>query len=110
MKASQSCRSDAVAGTHPDLLRKADFCARILVEARRISEGGQFGRMLNQLVVRADDLLGDMDEILVALDPTRNGPHFATAAKLHRELEHVQAAITAHRRDIASASKFDTRR
>jgi len=86
-------------------MRKADYCARVLAEARRISEVDQFGGLLNQMVARAVELLDEMDEILVTLDPTSNGPIFSTAGKLHRELEHIQAVVMAQRRDAASTSR-----
>ena len=80
------------------------MCAEILGEAQRLSELGRFGPPINQLVIRASELLDDMDEILVGLDPTTNGPDFALAADLHREIEYVQAAISSRRREAASGS------
>ena len=103
-------RSAAVDDTRPDLTRKADVCARVLAEARRLSRAGWFGPPLDYLATRAWELLEDMDEILVALDPARHGQSFAIAATLHRELEHVQAAIAERQRDAASASKVANRR
>jgi hypothetical protein len=74
--------------------RKAELCAQILAEARRLVRIGQFGSPLNQLVLRACELLDDMDEVLVALHPVQSGGDFTTAAALHRELEQIQAAIS----------------
>jgi hypothetical protein len=90
---------------HPDLARKTDICGKVLAGARRLSDASRFGAPLVQLASRAGELLDDMDEILVALDPVANGPSFAIAARLHRELEHIQAAIAERRRDADPASK-----
>jgi hypothetical protein len=108
MKALRFPRSETVARAHPDLMRKADLCTLVLAEARRIAEVGQFGGLLSQLVVRAVELLDDMDDILIGLNPASNGPNFTAARRLHRELEHIQAAILAQRR--AAASKQPIRR
>jgi hypothetical protein len=81
-----------------ELARKADICANALEEARKLSERGVYGPSLNQLVGRAFELLDDIDEILVALDSTRDQHPFAIAAELHRQLEHVEAAIAAQKR------------
>jgi hypothetical protein len=94
MKSVRSPRSGTIGDIPLDLTRKADICAKVLAEARKLSQAGQFGTLPNQLVVRAGELLDDMDEILVALDPARNRTSFALAAALHRELEQVQAALT----------------
>jgi len=82
----------------------------VLAEARQIAEVGQFGGLLNQLVVRAVELLDDMDDILVGLNPASNGPNFTAARKLHRELEHIQAAIMAQRQVTASKSDSASKR
>jgi hypothetical protein len=88
----------------PDLASKADICAKVLAEARKLSLAGQVGTLPNPLVVRASELLDDMDEILLALDPVRNRPSFAIAATLHRELAYVQSTLTNWRRRQASAA------
>ena len=93
-------RSAAVAGPPLDLTRKAETCARALAEARNLSAAGQFGALPNHLVVRAGELLDDIDEILVTLEPTGNGPSFAMAATLHRELEQILATLTELRRGV----------
>jgi hypothetical protein len=87
-------RSGTIGDTPPELARKSDICAKVLAEARKLAQAGQFGSLPIQLVVRAGELLDDMDEILVALDPARNLASFAIAAALHRELEQVQATLT----------------
>src|SRR6476620_5029378 len=81
-----------------ELARKADICAHALDEARKLSERGVYGPSLSQLVARAFELLDDIDEILVALDPTRDQHQFAIAAELHRQLERLEAAIASQRR------------
>ena len=82
----------------PDLASKADICDKVLAEAREFSRGGQFGGLPDQLVARAIELLDDMDEILITLDPAGNQRSFAIAATLHRELALVQAALPNQRR------------
>jgi hypothetical protein len=86
---------DAWVGVGLALARKADLCAEVLAEARRLVRIGRFGAPLNQLVFRARELLEDLDEVLVALHPARNAGEFSAAAALHRELEKIQAAIPA---------------
>jgi hypothetical protein len=76
-----------------DVTSKARVCASVLAEARRLADSGNFGPLLNQLVARACELLDDVDEILVTLDPVGEASGFATAARLHRELEQIQALI-----------------
>jgi len=93
-----------------DLERQAELCAKVLAEARRLSSERFFGAPLYRVAFRAGELLDDLDEILVDLDPVRDGPSFALAAKLHRELEQVQAAIADHRRNAVSGSKAADRR
>ena len=78
-----------------DMASKARICANVLTEARRLAERENFGPLLNQLIARACDLLDEIDEILIALDPLRESGAFTTAAKLHRKLEHVQAIVPA---------------
>jgi hypothetical protein len=78
-----------------EVARKAGICDSVLAEARRLAERGDFGALLNQLVVRACELLDDVDETLVRLDPKRHSQDFAIAARLHRELERIQASIPA---------------
>jgi hypothetical protein len=94
--------SGVVGDAQIELARKADICAKVLAEARKLALAGQFGTLTNQLVGRAGELLDDMDDILVALHPARDGPSFAIAASLHRELENVQMIITRWRRRQAA--------
>ena len=94
MKSVRWPRSGTIGDPPPELTRKSDICAKVLAEARKLLQAGQFGTLPNQLVIRAGELLDDMDEILVALEPARNRASFALAAALHRELEQVQATLT----------------
>jgi hypothetical protein len=85
--------------THADLTRKADICAKVLVEARRLARIGQAGATLNQLMGRAGELLDDVEEILGAVDPARNGPGSAIASALRRELDQIRATTVRRPRD-----------
>jgi hypothetical protein len=51
-----------------------------------------------------------MDEVLVALHPTRNAADFAAAATLHRELEEIEAAISALRHQLEATPTRSGRR
>jgi hypothetical protein len=97
MKTLLDRSSRQVARSHADVdvTSKARVCANVLAEVRRLADSGNFGPPLNQLVARACELLDDMDEILVTLDPVGDASGFATAARLHRELEQIQALIPA---------------
>ena len=94
----------------PDLASKADICAKVIAEAHKLAQAGRYDTLPDQLAARAGELLDDMDEILVALDPKSNGPSFAIAATLHRELELVQMRITKMRRGEASPPNGRNRR
>jgi hypothetical protein len=78
-----------------DMASKARICGSVLTEARRLADAETFGPLLNQLIARACELLDDIDERLIALDPVRDGGDFAEVATLHRELEQVQAIVPA---------------
>ena len=101
MKSPPLYFSVAVGEALSDLARKAEICAKVLVEARKLSRGGQVGTLGNQLVVRASELLDDMDEILAALDPVKNRPSFAVAASLHHELASIRRTLANPRRRSA---------
>jgi hypothetical protein len=110
MKSVRWLRSGTIGDTPLDLTRKSDICAKVLAEARKLTQAGQFGTLPNQLVVRAGELLDDMDEILVALDPARNPASYALAAALHRDLEQVQAALTDLRKRRGTARNASSER
>ena len=86
---------------------KADFCADVLLEAHRLARLERAASQLNQYVARACDLLDDMDEVLVTLDPVHDSSDFATAAALHRQLECIQAAMSARRRVTGALAQSD---
>jgi hypothetical protein len=90
-------RGAAVGGPHADLARKANICSKVLAEARRHVQAGRFTAPLGQLVARADELLDEMDELLVRFQPERDSREFTMTASLHRQLEAIQAASSAHR-------------
>ena len=76
-----------------ELKGKDDTCAKILVEAQRLVRIAEFSFQLNQLVLRACEILDDIDEILFTLHPVRNSADFAKVAALHRDLERIQEAL-----------------
>jgi hypothetical protein len=76
-----------------ELACTADLCARVLTEARRQAAASRFGPLLAQLVARACDLLDEMDEVLVRLDPGREHEAFVRLAALHRDLEQIQSLM-----------------
>ena len=45
------------------------------------------------LLARASDLLDDIDDFLIALNPRRDGEAYLCAAELHRALEEIQARL-----------------
>ena len=50
-----------------------------------------FGANLSRLLTRTGELLDEIDEILIGLNPGRDHDAFARVARLHRELEEVQS-------------------
>jgi len=90
-------------GTGPSVLENriaihAELCSSVLREARQLVVTGRFGPALGQLIARATDLLDEVDEALVGLNPSRRPGAFASAAALHRELEYIHAHALADRR------------
>lgn len=71
----------------------ATECERILDEARSLVARHAFGPRLHELVQTASRFLDRIDVRLLALHPLLHAPAFATAARLQRGLEQVQAAI-----------------
>ncbi len=84
--------------TEAAVARKAHACDRILAEARRLVRTRQLGPPLDQSLLRACELLDDIDDMLVVLHPALNDEEFAMAAALHRDLEQIQALIAARHR------------
>ena len=74
------------------------LCDVILVEARSQIRIGKFAARLDELVFLAGEILDDLDIVLVKLDPLHDALEFAAAARLHRDLEHVQSAIPSSNR------------
>src|SRR5262245_29694810 len=73
-----------------EVLQKADLCAHVLAEASLLVTGGVLGPMLADRMAHATDLLGELDEALLALDHTRDHAVFAQLAVLHRELDEIR--------------------
>ena len=81
------------------LERNVHVCSGMLVEAHRLMRIGQSGPVLAQFVHRARQLLAEMDEVRVALNPTRDAALLTRVAALHGTLESVQAAAHLVRQD-----------
>ena len=89
---------DSIAADGPELAPKMQTCSEMLREGKRLVLAGRFERQLNQIVLRSSDILDEVDETLIALDPIRDVATFAFVARLHRDLEQIQAAIAELRR------------
>ena len=76
-----------------DFEHYADLCSRVLREARGLASFGTFGSPLRGLLSRASDLLDDIDEFLIAMDPLQDSEAYLCAAELHRALEEIQARV-----------------
>ena len=71
----------------------ADLCSGVLREARNLAAAGKYGWALSGLLARASDLLDDIDDFLIAMNPLRDGEAYLYAAELHRALEEIQARL-----------------
>ena len=91
--ATATARPDRRANQPDDLEHYADLCSRLLREARSLVYAGTFGPALSGLLARASDLLDDIDEFLIALDPLQDSEAYLCAAELHRALEEIQARV-----------------
>jgi hypothetical protein len=80
---------------------KTDFCTHVLNEARRQVAARRFGPLLGQLLARACDLLDEMDEVMLGLDPRRDHDAFRRVATLHRDLEEIQSLVPPKYRSLA---------
>jgi len=96
-------KSDAGCAWRKEQERVAELCAGALAESRRLVVRQAFGTTLAQSLDRACDFLDRMDEVLVGLDPERDGEAFARSAALHRELETVQARVPREYRRLRKA-------
>ncbi len=85
---------------------KAELCAGALTEARRQIAACRFGPLLSQLLARVCDLLDEMDEALIRLDPVREYEAFVRSAALHRELETIQSLVPSKYRSLARGSSL----
>lgn len=72
---------------------RAAHCAALLARAERLIGHPGGDARLCELVHGAGDCLDDIDDVLVALHPLRDAGCFADAARLHRDLARVLAAI-----------------
>jgi hypothetical protein len=80
---------------------KAELCMSVLTEARRRIVARRFGTLLGQLLARVCELLDEMDEVLIRLDPVREHEVFVRQAALHRDLEEVQSLVPSKYRSLA---------
>lgn len=53
----------------------------------------KFGPLLRQVFARACDLLDELDDTLLGLDPWCDHETFVRAAALHRQLELIQSQV-----------------
>jgi hypothetical protein len=83
------------------LAYEAVLCMSALTEARRQIVARRFGPLLSQLLARVCELLDEMDEVLISLDPVREHEAFVRLAALHRELEEVQSLVPSKYRSLA---------
>lgn len=81
-----------------DVAEKAAVCRGIFFAARELAQQQVYGAPLERLLERAGEAIGDIDTVLVSLDPVRDAPTFAVAAGLQRQLENLQASISDRRR------------
>jgi hypothetical protein len=88
--------------THHTGLEQATRCSTLIGKARWRARLRQHDARLAALLALADERLGDLDETLLRCHPLRDAALFAEAARLHRELERIQASIpSAKRRRLA---------
>lgn len=78
---------------HDTLGHTAASCSAALTEAARFVTGAIFDAPLRPPLARACELLDDIDEILIKLDPVRDHAAFERAAALHRRLETIQSQV-----------------
>lgn len=85
--------SDLRHARRAEFFQRADFCSAALSEARKLVATAAFGPALGGLLARACDVLDDMDEILITLNPRLHREAYLHAAELHRALEEVQSLL-----------------
>lgn len=91
-----AARTKAFGKTAPGLA--ISYCGDVLRNAGHLLDTGRSESEAHRLLGRAVDLLDELDETLIALDPVRDTGTFALAATLHRDLEYLQAALATRRR------------
>ena len=79
----------------------ADLCTPVLTEARRQVAARRFEPLLGQLLARACELLDEMDEVMLRLDPRRDHDAFRRVASLHRDLQEIQSLVPPKYRSLA---------
>ena len=72
---------------------KVEQSLSALKEARRLVGLRSYGPNLKQIVARTYDLFEEIDELLLALNPTKEHDAFAIVAALHRRFEEIQSLI-----------------
>jgi hypothetical protein len=91
---SLTTKSGGISSSADALLeRKARLCAEILGEARRLVGMRMFGGTLNQLILRAHELLDDMDELRISEHVPRGVYALTGATESQRILTQVQSAV-----------------
>jgi len=98
--------ADALRAARDKLACKTDICVNVLVEVRRQIVARRFGPLLSQLLARACELLDEMDEALVGIDPIREHAAFARLAALHSHLEEVQSLVPPKYRSLARGARL----
>lgn len=76
-----------------ELARKSSVCESALTEARRLVTGRVFGSLLAQIVARICDLVDEIDEALIGLQPGPDAEMVARIAVLHRERADLLAML-----------------
>ena len=74
--------------------QKIPVCAGMLAEAQKLARCGQTGPILGPFVQRTVELLDELDELLVAMDPVQDRAIFVTIASLHRNLDSIRAVVS----------------
>jgi transcriptional regulator NrdR family protein len=65
----------------------------MLTEARRLIAVRVYGAILSRLFTRACELLDEIDEILLGLQPDSDHEAFVRVAALHREFAEIQSLV-----------------
>jgi hypothetical protein len=88
-------------------LAKAACCARLIGRARWRARLQLHDARLGALLAEAGERLDELDELLLRCHPVSHAAMFAAAARLHRELECIQASVSSARRRGSSAWQAD---